>query len=202
MLDILNKEEQSIDISDVHMTQIKEYLAILDLIKEIDLEYLPEVNQKSKIVVVTQPGLRYAQAEAIVENLLLDEKFQELDIQKRTHILERLLSEIRGRMMEDIVLLETKLAKKDKHVFKLQFPIGEFDMVVQDPKTLSCEIYEIKYSKVRACEQYRHISNEEKCAMTTHRYGNITGRYVIYRGENTEMDTIQYLNVEDYLKSL
>ena len=44
MLDILNKEEQSIDISDVHMTQIKEYLAILDLIKEIDLEYLPKVN--------------------------------------------------------------------------------------------------------------------------------------------------------------
>lgn len=202
MLDILNKEEQSIDISDVHMTQIKEYLSILDLIKEIDLEYLPEVNQKRKIVVVTQPGLRYAQAEAIVENLLLDEKFQELDIQKRTYILERLLSEIRGRMMEDIVLLETKLAKKDKHVFKLQFPIGEFDMVVQDPKTLSCEIYEIKYSKERACEQYRHINDEEKCAMTTHRYGNITGRYVIYRGENTEMDTIQYLNVEDYLKSL
>lgn len=202
MLDILNKEEQSIDISDVHMTQIKEYLSILDLIKEIDLEYLPKVNQKSKIIVVTQPGLRYAQAEAIVENLLLDEKFQELDIQKRTRILERLLSEIRGRMMEDIILLETKLAKKDKHVFKLQFPIGEFDMVVQDPKTLSCEIYEIKYSKERACEQYRHINDEEKCAMTTHRYGNITGRYVIYRGENTEMDTIQYLNVEDYLKSL
>lgn len=202
MLDILNKEEQSIDISDVHMTQIKKYLSILDLIKEIDLEYLPEVNQKSKIIVGTQPGLRYAQAEAIVENLLLDEKFQELDIQKRTRILERLLSEIRGRMMEDIVLLETKLAKKDKHVFKLQFPIGEFDMVVQDPKTLSCEIYEIKYSKERACEQYRHINDEEKCAMTTHRYGNITGRYVIYRGENTEMDTIQYLNVEDYLKSL
>lgn len=202
MLDILNKEEQSVDISDVHMTQIKEYLAILDLIKEIDLEYLPEVNQKSKIIVVTQPGLRYAQAEAIVENLLLDEKFQELDIQKRTRILERLLSEIRGKMMEDIVLLETKLAKKDKHVFKLQFPIGEFDMVVQDPKTLSCEIYEIKYSNQRAREQYRHINDEEKCAMTIHRYGNITGRYVIYRGENTKMDSIQYLNVEDYLKSL
>ena len=197
MLDISND-----DISDAYMTQIKEYLAILDLIKEIDLEYLPEVNQKRKIVVVTQPGLRYAQAEAIVENLLLDEKFQELDIQKRTHILERLLSEIRGRMMEDIVLLETKLAKKDKHVFKLQFPIGEFDMVVQDPKTLSCEIYEIKYSNQRVREQYRHINDEEKCAMTTHRYGNITGRYVIYRGENAEMDTIQYLNVEDYLKSL
>ena len=197
MLDISN-----VNISDAYMTQIKEYLAILDLIKEIDLEYLPEVNQKRKIVVVTQPGLRYAQAEAIVENLLLDEKFQELDVQKRTRILERLLNEIRGRMMEDIILLETKLAKKDKHVFKLQFPIGEFDMVVQDPKTLSCEIYEIKYSNQRVREQYRHINDEEKGAMTAHRYGNITGRYVIYRGENTEMDSIQYLNVEDYLKSL
>lgn len=197
MLDISND-----DISDAHMAQIKEYLTILDLIKEIDLEYLPDVNQKRKIVVVTQPGLRYAQAEAIVENLLLDEKFKELDIQKRTRVLERLLSEIRGRMMEDIVLLETKLAKKDKHVFKLQFPIGEFDMVVQDPKTLSCEIYEIKYSNQRVREQYRHINDEEKCAMTTHRYGNITGRYVIYRGENAEMESIHYLNVEDYLKSL
>lgn len=46
---ILNKEEQSIDISDAHVTQVKEYLAILDLIKEIDLEYLLEVNQKRKM---------------------------------------------------------------------------------------------------------------------------------------------------------
>ena len=85
----------------------------------------------------------------------------------------------------------------------MQFPIGDFDMVVQDPKTLSCEIYEIKYSKERACEQYTSYKMMKKSdAMTTHRYGNITGRYVIYRGENTEMDTIQYLNVEDYLKSL
>ena len=38
-----------IDISDAHMTQIKEYLAILDLIKEIDLECLPDVNQKRKM---------------------------------------------------------------------------------------------------------------------------------------------------------
>lgn len=51
-------------------------------------------------------------------------------------------------------------------------------------------------------EQYRHIANEEKCAMTSHRYGDITGRYVIYRGDSTEVDGVQYLNVEEYLKSL
>ena len=182
MLDILNKEEQSMDIEDSHMIQIKEYLALLDLIMEINLESLPEVNQKSKITVITQPGMRYAQANAIVENLLLDAKFQELSIQERQRILERLLNEIRGRMMEDIILLETKIAKPDKKVLKLQFTVGEFDMVVFDQKTLTCQIYEVKYSKEQVPEQYRHIINEEKCAMTSHRYGEITGRYVIYRG--------------------
>ena len=200
MLDILDKEEQSIDIEDSHMIQIKEYLALLDLIMEIDLESLPEVNQKSKVTVITQPGMRYAQANAIVENLLLDAKFQELSIQERQRILERLLNEIRGRMMEDIILLETKIAKPDKKVFKLQFTVGEFDMVVFDQKTLTCQIYEVKYSKEQVSEQYRHITNEEKCAMTSHRYGEITGRYVIYRGDSAEVEGVKYLNVEEYLK--
>ena len=202
VLDILNKEEQSIDIEDSHMIQIKEYLALLDLIMEINLESLPEVNQKSKVTVITQPGMRYAQANAIVENMLLDAKFQELSVVERRRILERLLNEIRGRMMEDIILLETKIAKPDKKVFKLQFTVGEFDMVVFDQKTLTCQIYEVKYSKEQVPEQYRHITNEEKCAMTSHRYGEITGRYVIYRGDSAMVEGVQYLNVEEYLKSL
>lgn len=202
MLDILNKEDQSIDIEESHMVQIKEYLLLLDLIMEIDLESLPEVSQKGKVTVVTQPGMRYAQANAIVENMLLDAKFQELSVKERQRILERLLNEIRGRMMEDIVLLETKMAYPEKKVFKLQFAVGEFDMVVFDPETLTCQIYEVKYSKERVPAQYRHIKDEEKCALTSHRYGDITGRYVIYRGEHAEVDGICYLNVEEYLKAL
>ena len=202
VLDILNKEEQSIDIEDSHMIQIKEYLRLLDLIMEIDLESLPEVDKKSSTTVVIQPGMRYAQANAIVENLLLDARFQELSIEERQRILERLLNGIRGRMMEEIVLLETKIARSDKKVFKLQFTVGEFDMVVFDPKTLSCEIYEVKYSKEQVPEQYRHIINEEKCAMTSHRYGEIKGRYVIYRGDDAMVEGVQYLNVEEYLKGL
>ena len=202
MLSILNKEEQSIDIEDCHLVQIKEYLTLLDLIMEIDLESLPEVNKKNTMTVISQPGLRYAQASAIVENLLLDEKFKELSINDRKRILERLLSEIRGRMMEEIVLLETKIAKPDKKIFKLQFAVGEFDMVVFDSKTLTCEIYEIKYSQKQVKDQYRHLIDEDKCALTTYRYGEITGRYVIYKGDSIKIDNIQYLNVEEYLKSL
>ena len=153
MLDILNKEDQSIDVDADHMTQIREYLTMLDLIMEIDLESLPEVNRKGKVTVITQPGMRYAQAEAITTNMLLDPEFQELPIKERQRILDRLLSEIRGRMMEDIVLLETKIAYPKKKVFKLQFAIDEFDMVVFDPKELNCEIYEVKYSREAVKEQ-------------------------------------------------
>ena len=60
----------------------------------------------------------------------------------------------------------------------------------------------MKYSKKQASEQYRHIKNEEKCAMTCHRYGEIMERYVIYRGDSAEVDGVHYLNVEEYLKSL
>ena len=202
MLDIMNKEDQSIDIDDVHMLQIKEYLVMLDLIMDIDLEFLPEVSRNSKVTVITQPGMRYAQASAIVENMLLDAKCQELSAKERQRILDRLLSEIRGRMMEEIVLLETKMAYPEKKVFKLQFAVGEYDMVVFDPKEISCQIYEVKYSKEQVPEQYRHLNDEQKCAMTSHRYGDIKGKYVIYRGENTRIDEIQYLNVEEYLNSL
>lgn len=202
MLNILNKEEQSIDINEAHMSQIKEYLLLLDLIMEIDLEFLPEINQNSKLCVITQPGMRYAQAGAIIDNLIMDAKFKDLSAIQRQQVIDRLLGEIRGRMMEEIVLLETKFAKKDKKVFKLQFAVGEFDMVVYDQQNLCCEIYEIKYSKKQIPNQYRHIMDEEKCAMTVHRYGKITNRYVIYRGPNSTEDKVQYLNVEDYLKSL
>lgn len=202
MLDILDKEEQKVEIDETHAAQIKEYLTMLDLLMEVDLQYLPHVNCHDNITVITQPGLRYAQATALVKSMLLDEQFSALSAVERSRILERILSEIKGRMMEDIVLLETKLANPDKEVFQLQFAVGEFDMVVADAETLTCEIFEIKHSKEVIPAQYRHLTDEEKCAQTEHRYGTITARTVIYRGETTESNNVKYLNVEEYLNQL
>lgn len=112
------------------------------------------------------------------------------------------MNEIKGRMLEDIVLPETKMANPKKQVFVLQFLVGEFDMVVFDPAAASCQIFEIKHSEEAARGQYRHLIDGEKCVQTEHRYGPITGRTVLYRGENREMDGVQYWNVEEYLKNI
>ena len=105
-------------------------------------------------------------------------------------------------MMEEIILLETKMAYPDKQVFKLQFAIGEFDMVVVDPVSITTEIYEIKHSAEMVPEQYKNLVDEEKCRATEFRFGTITKKAVIYRGEDAVDGDIRYLNVENYLRSL
>lgn len=200
-LEILNKEDQMIDVQESHMAQIKEYLTLLDLIVDADLVSLPDTDNNRKVTIITQPGMRYSQADAIVSNILRDKKFNELSVFDKSRVIDRLRSEIMGRMTEEIVLLETKLSLPDKQVFKLQFAVGEFDMVIFDPDKLCCEIFEIKHSAERVPEQYRNLINKEKCKTTEHRYGTIVGKYVIYRGETVDTDGICYLNVEEYLKT-
>ena len=202
-LSIKNKEEQTIRIEEENRREIKEYLDALDLTVDIDIKTLPVGREKRYKTIFTQPGMRYSQAKEFVKSLLEDSVFQELSLDERNRVIERILSDIKGRMMEDIVLLETKFANPDKEVFQLQFAIGEFDMVVVDPKNNTCEIYEIKHSKEKANAQYRHLIDEEKLKSTEFRYGKIVKRCVIYRGENTCLENgIEYKNVEEYLKSL
>ena len=199
LLEIRNKNEQSIEIDDACITQIKEYLHLLDLIVDIDIVSLPDVNVVAERTVVTQPGLRYAQATALITSLLEDRTFAKLSLVERTAVQNRILSEIMGRMTEDIVLLETKLSRRDMQVFKLQFAVGEFDMVIFDRANLCCQIFEIKHSTEAIPAQYRHLMDETKCRQTEHRYGHITKKAVLYRGASHIEDDVEYINIEEYL---
>ena len=202
LLEIRNQAEQTVKLDRTHVREIREYLELLDLTQEIDVLHLPDVNEKGSRIVIAQPGLRYAQAGALIHSLLLDETFSALSLAERNAVQERVLNEIKGRMMEDIVLLETKLANPKKQVFVLQFPVGEFDMVVFDPGAGCCQIYEIKHSAEAVPQQIRHLIDEKKCEQTEHRYGPITGKYVLYRGKEQVVQDVQYRNVETYLKEI
>ena len=202
LLEIKNKPEQSVSITEAHKTEIKQYLDMLDLTVELETISMSDLNKKEKRTAVSQPGMRYAQAEALIKTLMRDDVFRMLSLTERNYVTERILSDVRGRMMEDIVLLETKMAKPNCEVFKVVFAKGEFDMVIFDPEKANCSIYEIKHSTKAVPEQYKHLIDETKCSDTEFRFGNITGKYVIYRGESHETNGIQYVNVEEYLRNL
>ena len=202
LLQIRDKAELSVGIGEAHRAEIKEYLDLLDLTCDIDVVNMSNLNARMSRTVLSQPGLRYAQASALIQSLLLDETFRNVPIAERMSVEKRILDEIRGRMMEEIVLLETKMARPDSQVFQLQFAVGEFDMVVFDPKNACCETYEIKHSDQVAKEQCRHLLDVKKCADTEFRYGKILSKNIIYRGSAGALGNINYLNVEEYLKGL
>ncbi len=201
-LDVKNRREMSVAVTQDHVREIREYLDLLDLTVDIDVENFGDFNRRERMTTISQPGLRYAQAKALIDSLLQDDVFRSCSLMERKAIADRILEEIRGRMMEEIVLLETKMARPDCHVFKLQFAVGEFDMVVANSESATCEIYEIKHSEIVAKEQYRHLKDAKKCRDTEFRYGTIVSKNVIYRGATQVVDGINYLNVEEYLKPL
>ena len=179
LLDIRNQENLSIGITKAHIAEIKEYLMALDLIVESPVETSVAAEPLEGIL-FAQPGMRYCQAQALVYSLRNDPVFAELSEAERNMVCERILEEVRGRMMEEIVLLETtKALDKNHRVFKMTFAGAEFDMVIFSDKTNSCECYEIKHSDQIAERQTRYLTDAECLKATERRFGPITGKFVI-----------------------
>lgn len=60
-----------------------------------------------------------------------DHAFSEMAEDVRTLIQNTILNDIRGRMMKDMILLETiQSIQAPNRVFKLQFSRGEYNMVI------------------------------------------------------------------------
>lgn len=212
ILSIKEKEEQYIGITPVHIEEIKEYLKSLDLIEKVNIERRyadnPSLNSTENYYIFTQPGMRYCQAQALIFSLLKDPQIDAIDIKLKNLITTKISEDVIGHMLEDIVMLETRksLSKKwnnKKQAFKLQFSDGEFDMIITDSESGTCQIFEVKHSKERSEKQYQHLINKEKLELTEKIYGTIVSRTILYKGDNyTEENGIKYKNVEEYLKEL
>ena len=204
LLNIRNKAEQTVEITPSQAARIKEYLKGLDLIVECPIRNGEMGLEKEERILFTQPGMRYCQAQALVYSLMQDETFGQLTEDEKTFITDRILEEVRGRMLEDIVLLETmKALGRNYDVFKYQFATGEYDMLIYGRNERGCAAYEIKHSDKCVSEQSRHLRNENMLLLTTPRFGTLEGRYVLYLGENKDTeDGIAYRNAEQFLKAL
>lgn len=205
ILEIKNKQDRRIEIKESDIELIKSYLKALELIMDCPTENAQAGLPSNEHILFLQPGMRYCQAQALVHVLFKDEYFMQLDEREKSYIQDRILEEVRGRMLEDIILIETAKALNPSRykVFKLQFGRGEYDMVVYDKQEHCCDIYEVKHSDKMVYDQAKHLMDEEKIAMTERRFGEVRGRYVLYRGETQENEMgILYKNASEYLKGL
>ena len=203
IIEVKEKSEKTVPITQEHIDKVKKYLLMLDLIVNCPERY--ESGKQAEHIVFSQPGMRYAIAKALVYSLMQDAYFASISEADKAYITGKILDDVKGRMLEDIVLLEVcKAAPSAMEAFKFKFDAGgEFDMVIYDKASKNCRrIYEIKHSTEANEKQTLHLRDAEKCQIVEKRFGPISGKFVLYRGKDTFAEGVQYLNVENYLCGL
>lgn len=202
IIEVKEKSETTVPITQEHIDKVKKYLLMLDLIVNCPERY--ESGKQAEHIVFSQPGMRYAIAKALVYSLMQDAYFASISEADKAYITGKILDDVKGRMLEDIVLLEVrKTAPSTMEAFKFKFDAGgEFDMVIYDKASKNCRIYEIKHSTEANEKQTLHLRDAEKCQIVEKRFGPISGKFVLYRGKDTFAEGVQYLNVENFLCGL
>ena len=202
IIEVKEKSETTVPITQEHIDKVKKYLLMLDLIVNCSERY--ESGKQAEHIVFSQPGMRYAIAKALVYFLMQDAYFASISEADKAYITGKILDDVKGRMLEDIVLLEVrKTAPSTMEAFKFKFDAGgEFDMVIYDKAGQNCRIYEIKHSTEVNEKQTLHLRDAEKCQIVEKRFGPISGKFVLYRGKDTFAEGVQYLNVENFLCGL
>lgn len=202
IIEVKEKSETTVPITQEHIDKVKKYLLMLDLIVNCPERY--ESGKQAEHIVFSQPGMRYAIAKALVYSLMQDAYFASISEADKAYITGKILDDVKGRMLEDIVLLEVrKTAPSTMEAFKFKFDAGgEFDMVIYDKASQNCRIYEIKHSTEANEKQTLHLRDAEKCQIVENRFGPISGKFVLYRGKDTFAEGVQYLNVENFLCGL
>ena len=202
IIEIKEKKETTIEVTQEHVNKVKKYLLMLDLIVNCSERY--ESGEQEEHIIFSQPGMRYAIAKSLIHALKQDTYFKSISERDKAHIASKILDDVKGRMLEDIVLLEvSKAAPHTMEAFKFKFDTGgEYDLVIYDKSSHSCRLFEIKHSCQIVDRQTRYLRDTEKCAIIANNFGRIVGKYVLYRGKTTTIDDVQYLNVEQFLCNL
>ncbi len=203
ILQIRKQNAMETEISEAHLSEIREYLTALELVAFYPTRTIGGPEPIEERAIITQPGMRYCQAQALVFSLMKDSVFASSHPEKKKYVTEKICDEIKGRMLEEIILLETIRRRKGCEVFKFLFDVGEFDMVIYQPEKGCCEIFEIKHSTEFFPEQLKHLCDEEKCRKLSEQFGKIEKKVLIYRGESRLLSNgIHCLNASEYLIAL
>jgi len=198
------RKEQADGLTKAHLAQIKEALVAVDLVVECPAETTRPGTEPIEKVIFTQPGMRYCQVHMLVQELINGDRFATLSQVEKKELSERILIEVRGRMLEEMVLMETEKALSGRYqVFKMQLATGEFDMVVYDTEENNCTLCEVRGTNGAAKNRFRRVPDAEKYRQIERRFGAIKERIMLCRDPQLMgADSNKYCRIEDYLRSL
>ena len=181
-------------------------------VTDSDIQLYNQINKKLHIQnLVSQPGLRYAQADIMRTLIEDDDLFKMLSEDKRKKILTTFQNSIYGIMQEDIVLYETmqnckkfgQMSLGDNDwlsyntlpikAYKASFPsttpdqkYTEIDMVIEDKrKGHSFFLIEIKHTSESFEDHWKCLVDEDSTNRLTRGNGDISCRVALYNGEST-----------------
>lgn len=202
IIDVKEKEERKVEIDEASFKQIESYLFTLDLLTKIKIRH--ENGYVEERIVFTQPGMRYSITKALIYSLINDNYFASLGTYEKKFIVDKILQDVKGKMLEDIVILETTMSKNEEDAFKFVFTLsGEYDLVTLDRNAYTFDLFEVKHSKKVSFEnQAKFLVDEDMLNVMKSKFGTLNNRYVLYKGNNTTVNGIIYQNVEDYLINL
>lgn len=219
-LKIVNDTKYINEYSDKIFLIIKDYLEDLDVLKIYKSNFVLRKRDSGfeDKEIFTQPGLRYAHLEELLNILYKDKFFNSLSEQQKTVITERMKNTLKGKMIEDIVFSETaeyaeigkKTGRWDSNIeifsFDSKYPKHfQYDMIVKNRETGNIDIYEIKRTPEPFEGQKRNLLNKEFQDTVINSIAKgykVDKTVVLYRGKSFFDKDCIYCNINEYLNEI
>lgn len=213
-------------IQNDHFEQLKAYLYDIGLLKLVPVYESLDNSKTSKLKyreILLQPGMLYChalQAIKVLENNL--SSFEEWHIHDKPAFINRLDRQIKGDILEGIILYDTYKAFIPEgtmesvvtpYVSKIRLENilwknaslnnVEADVIIRNPENKKIHLLEVKYSGDKYADHEKNLRNEMFLSYLEENFsGSIGERVVIYTGENDFSGDVKYVNAEDYLKNI
>ena len=211
------------------MRPYRAFLPVTPSLEDIDNYELLNIELCTQNI-VTQPGLRYAQADIMRKLIETSQLYESLSKDEQKIVIDYFMNGVFGIMQEDIILYETmqhckhyasmKPGDNDRvryfslpiHAYKAVFPNTpsdardkEIDLIIEDVRDGN-DYYclEIKHTKERTIEQQKWLDDSDVVNRICRGNGSIKCKVILYNGNTCfdEESDVRYISIVEYLEIL
>lgn len=153
------------------------------------------------------PGLRFSRLLSLIHEWLKAPCFAELSLAALHQLGKQLTDVVLEQLMKDLLLLETLKSLPDNgaelpRAFAVHAKSDDFDLVIAAEDGRSCRVFRVVHCTEASPELTQAFNDAKTCGAIKARYGEMKEKAVIYLGPDQTVDSIHWINAEDYLKSL